>query len=69
LLFLEEYGLKEFAKKTIVVPTDPQQENTHKKNDAKERRIIMDGVKEHVVPHLTRLDSTRNMWEAIMKIN
>jgi hypothetical protein len=68
LLSLEEYGLKEFAKKTIIVPVDAQQEEAHKKNDAKARRIIMDGVKDHIVPHLSGLDTTRKMWEAIIKL-
>ena len=56
LLLLEEYGLKEFATKTIAVPTNAQQANAHKKIDAKARRVIMNGVKDHVVPCLTVLD-------------
>lgn len=68
LLLLEEYGLKDFAEKTIAVPTDPQQADAHKKNDAKARRIIMDGVKDHVVPHLTGLDSIRKIWETNTKL-
>jgi hypothetical protein len=31
LLSLEEYGLKEFAEKTIAVPTNAQQAEAHKK--------------------------------------
>jgi hypothetical protein len=39
----------------------------HKKNDAKARRIILDGVKDHIVHHLLGLDTTKKMWEAIIK--
>jgi len=68
VLSLEEYGLKEFAKKTIAVPTNAQQSKVHKKNDSKERNIILDGVKDRILPHLSGLDTTRKMWEAIIKL-
>jgi hypothetical protein len=68
LLSLEEYGLKEFALQTIPVPIDAQQAEAHKKNDAKARCIILDGVKDHIVPHLSGLDITGKMWEAIVKL-
>jgi hypothetical protein len=68
ILLSLEYGLKEFAEKTIAVPTDAQQVEAHKKNDAKARRIILDGVKDHIVPHRSGLDTTRKMWEAIIKL-
>jgi hypothetical protein len=55
LLSLEEYVLKEFAENTITVPTDAQQAEAHKKNDAKARCIILDGIKDHIVPHLSRI--------------
>jgi hypothetical protein len=68
LLSLEEYGLKEFALQTVAVPTDAQQAEAHKNNDVKARRIILDGVKDHIFPHLSKLDTTRKMWEAIIKL-
>jgi len=67
-LFSLEYGLNKFAEKTIAFHTDAQQAEAHNKNDAKARRIILDGVKDHIVPHLSGFDTIRKMLEAIIKL-
>jgi hypothetical protein len=53
-LLLEEQGMWEFAEGTIVLPTNPTQQPAHLKRDVKARRIIIDGVKDHIIPHLVR---------------
>jgi len=34
----------------------------HNKKDAKARRIILEGVKDHIIPHLTGKKTTKAMW-------
>ena len=61
---LEENGIKDYATIGVAIPTDATQLATYKKEDAKARRIILDGVKDHIVPHISELDTTK-MWDAI----
>jgi hypothetical protein len=34
----------------------------------KERRIIIDGVKDHIIPHLSGKKTSKDMWEALTKL-
>jgi len=49
---LDEFGLKEYATKVIVIPTNPQQLATYKKENAKAIRIILDEVNNNIVPRI-----------------
>ena len=40
----------------------------HKTKDAKARGIILDGVKDHVIPHIKGKYSTHKMWAALIKL-
>ena len=64
---LEENGIKNYATIGLAVPTEATQLSTYKKEDAKARRIILDGVKDHIVPHISELD-TAKMWDAILNL-
>ena len=35
---------------------------------ARVKSIILDGVKDHVVPHISEKDTTNEMWEALKKL-
>ena len=40
----------------------------HKKNDAKARLLILDAMRDHIIPHQLGKTTTREMWEALTKI-
>ena len=65
VLVLEENEIWEFVDQTLTPPTDDTLLAAHKKKDMKARRIILDGVKDHVVPHLSGKKTAREMWEAL----
>jgi hypothetical protein len=67
-LLLEENGLWEFAEGKTILPVDPTQQTTHLKNDVKTRRIIFDGVKDHIIRYLSGKKATKDMWEALVKL-
>lgn len=67
-LLLEENGIKEYFTIVVTVPTDPILLATYKKEDAKARRIILDGFKDHIVSHITDLDIAKAMWDAILNL-
>ena len=57
LWLLEENDIKQYVTSVFVVPIDATQLIAYKKDDAKTRRIILDGVKDHIVPHISELDT------------
>jgi hypothetical protein len=67
-LVLEENGLWECVEGNIAAPTDPVQQVAHNKKDMKARRIIVDGVKDHIIPHLSGKKTAKDMWEALVKL-
>jgi hypothetical protein len=67
-LLLEEQGLWEFAEGTTVLPADPAQQLAHLRRDVKARRIIIDGVKDHIISHMSSKKTVKDMWEALVKL-
>ena len=61
LLLLEEHGPKTYATTTVVVPTDAKQAEAYQKIDAKAKRIVMDGVKDHIVSLIAESDTCKKM--------
>jgi hypothetical protein len=66
-LVLEEQGLWEFIEGTIVPPADPAQLVAHTRRDVKARRIIIEGEKDHIIPHLSGKKTAKEMWESLTK--
>jgi hypothetical protein len=67
-LVLEENGLLELAEGKVAAPTDLVQLAAHAKKDVKARRILVDGVKDHIIPHLSGKKTTREMWDSLVKL-
>ena len=49
----------------VVVPTDPDHNKKCKFDMAKAKRLILDGVKDHIVSHIAGKNTTREIWEAL----
>jgi hypothetical protein len=67
-LVLEENGLFEIDEGKEAAPLDPVHLAAHNKKDVKARRIIVDGVKDHIIPHLSSKKTVKDMWEALVKL-
>jgi hypothetical protein len=67
-LVLEENGLLEIVEGKVAAPADPVQLAAHTKKDVKARRILVDGVKDHIIPHLSGKKTAKDMWEALVKL-
>ena len=68
LSILDSNRLKDFALKTIAIPVDPTENNKYEEAMARTKSIILDRVKDHVVPHIAEKDTTNEMWEALKKL-
>jgi uncharacterized membrane-anchored protein YjiN (DUF445 family) len=47
---------------------DPKDLAAHKLKDMKAKRIILDRVKDHLIPHLSVKTTARDMWEALKSL-
>lgn len=65
---LEGNKIWEFVDKILKPPTNAIALVNHKKKDVKSKRTIMHGVKDHVVPHLSRKKIAKEMWEALKQL-
>ena len=65
LVVLEAYGLREHVTKVLATPTDALLLAKHNEATAHAKRFIMDGVKDHVVPHIVEKNTTIDMWKAL----
>ena len=51
--------------RTVVVPVDVDPLNKYEEAQAKAKRMIMDRVEEHVIPHIVEKNTTREMRVAL----
>ena len=55
----------------IVIPnatTDPVGRVAFNKKDIKARRIILDAIKDHVIPHILSKDIAHKMWDTLTRL-
>jgi hypothetical protein len=66
---LKENKLWAFASTTVTPPSsDPIALDLHEVKEAKAQRILLDGVKDHLIPHLAEKKTTKEMWDALTKL-
>jgi hypothetical protein len=66
---LKENKTWSFVSTIVVVPTaDPIALNLHEVKEAKAQRLILDGVKDHLIPHLDEKKTTKEMWDALKNL-
>jgi len=68
LVVLEEYDLEAYIKSVVVVPADNNQKKKYNTEQGKAKRLILKGVRDHVVSHLQGKGTTREMWEALSSL-
>jgi hypothetical protein len=50
---LKEYDLWELVDKVVTPPTDLTTLEAHNKKEIKAERVLLDSVKDHLIPHLS----------------
>lgn len=68
VLILEEYELPNIVEKPITIPTDATFLAEYNKKNVKTRRIILDAIKYHVIPHVTGKNNAYEMWDSLCKL-
>ena len=54
-LILEENDLDKYVTAEVPEPEGEKAKETHKKNMIKAKRIIVDSIKDHLIPHVSSL--------------
>ena len=68
VLILEEYELWDIVEKPITIPKDVVPLAEYNKKNVKAKRIILDAIKDHVIPHVTGKKNAFEMWESLTKL-
>jgi len=61
---LDEHALKTYVDSVVVVPTDANLLKKYRVRMAKAKRMILDGVKDHVIYHIASRGTAKEMWDA-----
>jgi hypothetical protein len=64
-MILDENDLLEHVTVGVLEPEEEEQKTKHKKNEKKAKRIGPDSIKDHLIPHISELHTTRQMYEAL----
>jgi hypothetical protein len=66
---LKEKNIWNYVSSVVVAPTtDPFSLDLHEVKDAKAQRIILDGLNNHLIPHLDEKKTTQEMWDALKNL-
>lgn len=68
LSMLNRNRVKHFALKVIAIPIDPNDNNKYEEAMARAKCIILDEVKDHVVPYIAEKETAVEMWEALKNL-
>ena len=68
LSVIDRNHVKNFTLKVIAIPIDPNDNDKYEEAMVRAKCIILDGVKDHVVPHIAEKETTVEMWEALKNL-
>ena len=65
MLILEENDMEGFIEEDILEPKEDEAQEKHKKSLVKTKRIIVDSIKDHLIPHVSLLKTPKQMFDAL----
>ena len=68
VLILEEFELWDIDETTVTIPADAILLAAYNKRNVKAKRIILDAIKDHIIPHVTGKKNAFEMWESLCKL-
>ena len=68
MLVLEENDLEGFIEADIPEPEGDEDKAKHKKSLVKAKRIIADSIKDHLIPHVSSLNTPKQMFDALSRL-
>ena len=65
---LKEWKIWSYANAKMTKPTDQDALDEFKALDARAQRVILDGVKDHLIPHLVEKKTSKDMWDTLNQL-
>ena len=60
--------LRDHAEQTLATPTDADLLWKHRESVRHAKRLIMDSIKDHIVPHIAQKRTANEMWKALTSL-
>jgi len=57
-----------FVEEFVPEPADALEKTQWKKNDAKARKIIIYSMNDHIIPHISPMNTSKEMFHALKKV-
>ena len=67
-LVLEENELDSYVSEEVPVPEGDEAKALHKNKLVMAKRIIVDSIKDHLIPHVSSLKTPKEMFDAMTKL-
>jgi hypothetical protein len=67
-LILEEIDLARFVKEELPKPEDAAEKAKHQKDTIRAKRIIVDSIKDHLIPYVSSKNTPKEMFDALTRI-
>ena len=67
-LILEENDLDKYTSKEFPEPEGDEANATHKKKLVKDMRMIVDSIKDHLIPDVSSLKTPKEVFDALTKL-
>ena len=67
-IVLKEFRFCSFINSFMTKPTDKDELVEFEALEARAQRIILDGVKDHLIPHLAEKKTAKDMWDTLTKL-
>jgi hypothetical protein len=67
-IILDENDLLEHVTVGVPEPDEAEKKTKHKKNEKKAKRIMSASVKDHLIPHISELQTSRQMYKALSRL-
>jgi hypothetical protein len=67
-LILEENDLAKFVKEEVPKPVDAAEKENHQKDTIRAKRIIVDSIKDHLIPQVSSKKTPKEMFDALTRL-
>jgi hypothetical protein len=67
-MILDENDLLQHVTMGVPEPNEEEQKTKHKKNENKAKRFVSYSIKYNLIPHISELQTTRKMYEALNRL-
>jgi hypothetical protein len=68
LLILEDNEILDHVKKLLPEPKEEEANTNFKRNEVKAKRILTDSIKDHLIPNVSKLNTSKEMFDALTRL-